>query len=135
MTCPVSGTARFVRAALAIAALPLAACWPTTPPICNCSTVAPAIVTVPAPQTTPPVLILSAWTDPPCSAEHDHVSKVSVTTVDATACDVGVLLSNGDQYSFSVEFEEVESACCPGLIGVVRTSTPELFDGGARDGA
>ena len=127
---------RFLMPALVAAALSVAACGPSMPSACVCTSTGDATVTVPAtPSTDPPVLILSAWTNFPCSAEHDYVGKVVVSSVGAATCQVGVILSNGDQYSFSVEFEEVKAGCCLGRNRVVQTTPPELFDGGAPDSA
>ena len=133
MTYVTPRVVRFLIPALAFASLFVAACG--SPTICNCpNNTGIATVSVPTPVTTPPVLIINAWTDPPCSATHDNVSKVTVTSMSVVTCQVGVLLSNGEQYSFTVEFEKVDVGCCPGLIRVARTTTPEPFDGGARDG-
>jgi hypothetical protein len=124
---------------MALASLSLSACLsPEQPGICNCAKVGETTVTIPtAGSIDPPVLIVNAWTDHPCTVTDDNVNKVVVQYVGgAGTCQVGVGLTNGATYSFSVEFQEIAAGgCCAGLNRAVDASVPQLADTGADAGS
>ena len=111
--------------ALAVAALSVSAC--SSPASCG-SPLLPATVTVPLPDLT---AIVSVFTDPPCIASNDDSGHVMVTSQLPGTCQVLARLTNGDIYTFSVEFRRASGGSCPDVIGPVDASVPALYDAGA----
>ena len=118
-------TPRRALPALTFASLCISACDPS--PVCPCP-FGGAIVAVPATQSIP---LESVTTDPPCSASGVSSDQIFVMRQNTGTCQVRAQLTNGETYTFSVQFRASGSGCCGHVAFAVDSSVPELVDAGA----
>jgi hypothetical protein len=128
MTHLASGTALF---ALAFALLPSGSACFLAGSSCNCPNGGGVTqVPVPAAQSSP---IADVSVNAPCTASAIDDVTVDVSTASAGGCQVLVQLTNGDTYTFSVQFvaETIHGACdCGVLRPTGGTPVPTLTDAG-----
>jgi hypothetical protein len=119
---------RLVLLGVAAASLFAAGC-PLLGGSCNCPSLGPASVGLPAGESSPVALITTGST---CSAiqQSDGSIEVNAKSTSPTSCGVVVQFMNGDLLSFTVDFQAFDpGGCCSGIRGVVR-GEPQFSDGG-----